>query len=41
MAVTAAEKGRAGLTGMEMLMAMVMLNLWRLRWLLKLLFSET
>ena len=41
MAVTAAEKGLAGLTGMEILVAMVMLDLWRLHWLLLLFFSET
>ena len=41
MAVTALERGLAGLTGMEMLVTMVMLNLWCLRWLLELLFAET
>ena len=41
MAVTVAEKGLAGLTGMEMLVAMVMLDFWRLRWLLLLFFAET
>ena len=41
MAVTAVERGLAGLTRMEMLVAMVMLSMWCLRWLLYLLFAET
>ena len=40
MAVTALVRGLAGLTGMEVLVVMMMLNLWCLRWLL-LLFAET